>query len=261
MSFGARALYLGPAFNLSAHRNAVAVLALCLGGDLELAEDPARPEGGWIRGRSLLIEPGELHLLRAPGGDCAFLYLDPSSRELEPLRQRFRRRGPRAGFDFDQEAALVAALTELARSADARPSASLRLDAILGFERAAADPRVDAAASALLAAPGSAPGATAMSASVGLSPSRFQHLFRQATGVAYRRFRIWARLRAALARSFAGATLTEAALDAGFASAAHFSSSFRAMFGMSPTQLLAARPRYVDWPAAGPGRDAEAAGD
>jgi AraC-like DNA-binding protein len=44
-----------------------------------------------------------------------------------------------------------------------------------------------------------------------------------------------------LARS---ATLTEAAHAAGFASSAHFSTAFRAMFGLSPSGLLRAGVRF-----------------
>ena len=44
--------------------------------------------------------------------------------------------------------------------------------------------------------------------------------------------------------AFAGATITHAALKAGFSSPAHFSAAFREMFGMAPTQLLAGTPIF-----------------
>ena len=41
MNWGARVLYLGPAFGLTPHRNATAVLAVALDGAIGVADDPA----------------------------------------------------------------------------------------------------------------------------------------------------------------------------------------------------------------------------
>jgi AraC-like DNA-binding protein len=42
-----------------------------------------------------------------------------------------------------------------------------------------------------------------------------------------------------------GATLTTAAHMAGFASSAHFSAAFRAMFGLAPSALLSTGVRII----------------
>jgi AraC-like DNA-binding protein len=73
----------------------------------------------------------------------------------------------------------------------------------------------------------------------GLSSSRFLHLFKEVTGVPLRRYRIWNRIGAAARAVAQGQSLTDAAHAAGFASSAHFSSAFRDMFGMTPTDLFA----------------------
>jgi AraC-like DNA-binding protein len=39
-----------------------------------------------------------------------------------------------------------------------------------------------------------------------------------------------------------GASLTEASMDAGFSSPAHFSSAYRQMFGMEPSRLATLLP-------------------
>ncbi len=72
----------------------------------------------------------------------------------------------------------------------------------------------------------------------GLSASRFLHLFKAETGVPLRRYRLWNRMGAAVAAFRDGMSLTEAAYAAGFASSAHFSTAFRDMFGMMPSELL-----------------------
>src|SRR3954464_4812920 len=81
-------------------------------------------------------------------------------------------------------------------------------------------------------------GLPSLAGHAGLSPSRFLHLFKAETGVPLRRYRIWNRMGAAVRACGAGSSLTEAAHVAGFASSAHFSSAFRDMFGMMPSDLL-----------------------
>jgi AraC-like DNA-binding protein len=79
--------------------------------------------------------------------------------------------------------------------------------------------------------------ASDLAAAVGLSPSRFRHLFVQEVGTTYRRFVLWLRLYAAMRRLGDARTLTEAAHDAGFADSAHLSRSFRRMFGIAPSAV------------------------
>jgi AraC-like DNA-binding protein len=61
-------------------------------------------------------------------------------------------------------------------------------------------------------------------------------------GVPFRRYRLWRRMAVAIGTLGQGETLTRAAHEAGFASSAHFSATFRTMFGMAPSTLLALRP-------------------
>lgn len=73
---------------------------------------------------------------------------------------------------------------------------------------------------------------------VGLSPTRLTHLFSAQVGMPFRRFVLWSRLRRAALAVKAGADLTEAAAEAGFADSAHFSRVFRATFGLAPSTVL-----------------------
>jgi AraC-like DNA-binding protein len=123
------------------------------------------------------------------------------------------------------------------------------VSAALGFERPPADARIASAVDGLLSSPALEADTATLAEHAGLSVSRFQHLFKATTSVTVRRFRLWARMRRAIAMAVAGATITHAALEAGFSSPAHFSAAFREMFGMAPTQLLAGTPIFVegDW--------------
>ena len=71
-----------------------------------------------------------------------------------------------------------------------------------------------------------------------LSPSRLQHRFARHTGMAVRPYLLWLRLLTAIAAIGRNTTLTDAALEAGFADSAHFSRTFRRRFGFAPRQLL-----------------------
>ena len=67
---------------------------------------------------------------------------------------------------------------------------------------------------------------------VGLSSSRFLHLFREQTGTTLRRYRLWLRMLHAAALVSDTADLTTAAAGAGFANPSHLTNSFHAMFGL-----------------------------
>lgn len=72
---------------------------------------------------------------------------------------------------------------------------------------------------------------------VPLSSSRFQHLFRAQLGMPWRAWLAWTRLLHAAELTMAGATLTEAAIAAGFSDSAHFSHTFKALFGITPARV------------------------
>jgi AraC-like DNA-binding protein len=76
-----------------------------------------------------------------------------------------------------------------------------------------------------------------MAAAVHLSPDRFRHLFMEETGVGFRAYLLWLRLECSLAAYVAGSTLTEAAYAGGFADSAHFSRTFKKMFGIAPASV------------------------
>ncbi len=247
VGWGARAMYLGAPFNMPAHRNAVAVLALALDGELDVAVDPADPAQGFRRCRSVLIEPAELHLLRGIGRQCAFLYVDALSDDLAILRSACREAGARASFGLWSEDKAIALLANMERSMAGWEAARGPLSDMLGLaRRARPDRRIHLAVQSLERNPGEENSAAALAGEAGMSSSYFQHKFKRDTGVSLRRFRNWIRLRAVLGQAARGVSLTQAAHAAGFASSAHLSSTFKDMFGMSPSDLLASRPLLVE---------------
>ncbi|KQY95020.1 MULTISPECIES: AraC family transcriptional regulator [unclassified Brevundimonas] len=237
-AWGARAIYLGPAFNLSAHRNAVGVIALGLDEPFGVAEPPAASSGRYRLCRSAIIPPNTLHHFADTQGLMAFIYVDALSRDLHHLGETAAARLSHAAFDLADEAALIGTLRGLASAAIDWPTARVVLERILlGPDHAPVDRRVAGALSLLHGSPDDRPSLSALASRAGLSESRLRHLFKATTGVPLRRYRIWVAMRVALQALSRGASITTAALDAGFASSAHFSTAFREMFGMEPSRL------------------------
>jgi len=71
-----------------------------------------------------------------------------------------------------------------------------------------------------------------------LSPDRFLHLFKEKTGITYRRFQLWNKLHHAFQCVLSGMSLTDSAYEAGFADSSHFSRTFRETFGELPGKIF-----------------------
>lgn len=78
-----------------------------------------------------------------------------------------------------------------------------------------------------------------LAARAALSPSHFAQCLRAETGLPLRAYLRWQRLQRAVAAALAGASLTQAAHEAGFADAAHLTRTFRRHFGLAPSTVFA----------------------
>lgn len=103
--------------------------------------------------------------------------------------------------------------------------------------RARLDPRVTAALRTTRSARGDYASSADLARAVGLSVGRFRHLFSGEIGMSYRRYILWLRLYAVLDELLRSASLTTAAHAAGFADSAHFTRTFRRMFGIVPSAV------------------------
>lgn len=218
----ARAMYVGPGLDLSPHLNAAATIAVSLQQPFEL-RTWGKP-GGWSPWRAEVVSfipPETLHHLKSLG-PMAFLYLDPLTDRRHPLshgellrgRERLHLSGREIGLDEAFSAFGLRPsrpkdirIARVVREIERRPDAFSRLQ--------------DAAALACL------------------SPSRFSARFGAELGLSFRRYRLWRRMAAVMRTVASGGTLTNAAHAAGFASSAHLSSTFKRMFGLTASDLLA----------------------
>jgi AraC-like DNA-binding protein len=246
IGWGVRAMYIGPGFQLQAHRNSVAVLALALKKPMRVALQANDRTKGFRTCNSVLIEPNQLHLLETSVDDFAFIYLDALSYDLATLRTRFEQRGDQFSFDFDNEQKIVDLLNKMPRDLQSWNQIESLLYILLGFDQRKKDSRIALVVQALIISPDDDRQAQNWADQIGLSSSRFQHLFKEIVGVSFRRFRLWARMRMALKLTLSGASLTDSAMAAGLSSSAHLGAAFKDMFGITPSQLVSAKPQYFE---------------
>jgi len=83
-----------------------------------------------------------------------------------------------------------------------------------------------------------------LASSVGLSSSRFRHLFRKHSDIQYRRYRIWRRVVSAMDTLHKVDNLTYAAMEAGFTDSSHFNHCFRDTFGVNPSLVFNNMDRF-----------------
>ncbi|HEY3697922.1 MAG TPA: AraC family transcriptional regulator [Spongiibacteraceae bacterium] len=105
-------------------------------------------------------------------------------------------------------------------------------------------PRIAKALSHIHHAQGKALTLSQLASHVFLSESRLSHLFKEEIGIPIQRYLLWYKVAQTAFNIGRGMSLTDAAEEAGFADSAHFSRTFRAMFGISPSQILK-RSRFV----------------
>lgn len=204
--------------------------------------------GSWLSCRAAVIPAGLAYEFDVAGQPLAVLYLEPSEAGAGALV-------PLLGSAHEVAGALVsrarghAVVRELYEARDAARWTASALDDLLTFakprERRALDPRVSRAVASLASGREDARRVAEVAGEVGLSPSRFQHLFAGEIGVPFRRFRMWQRLRSAIGEITAGSSFTEAAHAAGFFDQAHFARAFRMTFG-APASPSLRRVRRVE---------------
>lgn len=166
-------------------------------------------EVGRVRARAVRIPAGVMHEVRAPpGARVVFWYVEPGGPRERNIRQ--------------------------ATAAELR---AVSIDEPVSFPELRLRRVLERLKQNLDATPGE------LAAAVGLSESRLRHLAREQLGVPLVRLRWWFQMKRAAAVLRAGGDLSTAAHDAGFSDSAHFTRTFRRMFGFAPSQLLAAGVR------------------
>ncbi|MFL6575142.1 MAG: helix-turn-helix transcriptional regulator [Povalibacter sp.] len=201
------------------------------------------PSEDWKSYEAAIIAAEQPHAFEARDQFMAQIFVDPESREGRKLQARYRDDGV-SPLDTTGIRAEIAALaagyeraasdTELVALANA---AIIRLAGSTPVAAEPEDPRVALAMELIRSRLHESVSLRTLAAEVNLSPDRFRHLFMQESGVGLRPYVLWLRLEKSLAAYVAGSTLTDAAYAGGFADSAHFSRTFKRMFGIAPASV------------------------
>jgi AraC-like DNA-binding protein/mannose-6-phosphate isomerase-like protein (cupin superfamily) len=226
--------FTGEIGSAESHAHAAVQVLLVLDGEVVLSDR----HGHQRRVQAAIIPAGVRHELRAaPGARGLLAYLDPAGPAGRAATARIA-----GDAVVDAVRTWQAAARPLATTAAIDPA---HLRAVACTNGPSADPAgLPAALSrALQAIPQLIDGPLLLgelAAQAGVSASRLGHLFAEHLHLPYPAWRRWARLLHAIESVRGGATLTDAAHSAGFADSAHLTRTFRAMFGLTPSQAMAA---------------------
>lgn len=198
--------------------------------------------GDWKRGPALVVRPDVVHSYDAHGALSAMVFVDPESVEGVWLRSSLRE-----DITAVPAARLTSCVAELRKFID-QPFDSLEVGALVRHcvhalctgapPSRRLDPRVTQVLGAIRASDELRMSIEDASAIVFLSPSRFQHLFKQQVGLPFRRYMLWRKLTRAMLSIGREGTIAAAAHAADFADAAHLTRTFYQMFGIPPSIMM-----------------------
>ncbi|MED5388987.1 MAG: AraC family transcriptional regulator [Pseudomonadota bacterium] len=234
-----RTLYLGRIGRVDPLSQGAHTLLFGLDGEI-----PLTVEGCRYAARSYLIPAGVTFSAHSGGRRIACCFLDPLGKDLRFHMPAMTAQACGIYRGGSREAEQLSVLRRLhdaqAEAADAYTQLQgvvFAEDAqvVVGFEP---DARIARVVELIRQDPADNLSNEALAAQVGLSGDRLQRLFKQATGIPIRRYRLWHRLFVTSSMMALGSNLTDAALAAGFSDSSHLNHVFKSMLGMSPSTVL-----------------------
>lgn len=232
-----RALFAGPLGHNASHRHSVAVYLAGLYGGFALRMGGSE----WLDCRTAVIRRDSITSSTCVESRSPCSISNPVLRTLNSWRLSCAI-DVRVGGGLVGSAGEIALLRDVYEDRDSAAWIGHALDDLIGFARrepCGIDPRILRVVDALHESYADIRRVISAAESIGLSASRFQHVFTQQVGVPFRRYRAWCRMRTAIREVVRGSNLTAASHAAGFADQAHFSRQFRHTFGAPATPSLA----------------------
>ncbi|TGK05227.1 AraC family transcriptional regulator [Leptospira langatensis] len=242
--WNSRSLFIGRLEHLSFHSERSAYLICSLSSEnFRIAEEP---EGDWKICRSVLVPQGLQVQIDAKNDLISAMSIetqdvhkflpDPKAAriQIEPvlLENAFRN--------------ISILLQETDSDTDKQKELLEELDRLIpaNFTPRKMDPRISAVVEKVSEDLSENISTEELAILAGLSVSRLEHLFKEASGISLSEFRTWQRVKAAALAIANGENLTEAAQSAGFYDSAHFSNSFKKTYGFPPSLFLNPKTKF-----------------
>lgn len=193
--------------------------------------------------QGIVIHPNAVHHVVSSDEWRAVLLLDAQTQYSQQIKQRFLSTAKAYSLSVDDLnfcRTLLHDFRARAQSAETADNAiSTIIDRLAGpVHHPEMDPRIEKALSYIHHAQGKALTLNQLAEHVCLSESRLSHIFKAEIGIPIQRYLLWYKVVQTAFNIGRGMTLTDAAEEAGFADSAHFSRTFRAMFGTTPSQII-----------------------
>ncbi|MEW6348029.1 MAG: AraC family transcriptional regulator [Thermodesulfobacteriota bacterium] len=233
------ALLLGTVDDASPHSHHALQVAIAINGTFVLETPTKRCECG-----SAVIAPNQLHRFLGGGKQQLIILLDAESAVAQRIQSAMCEASPVGEFDIKILEPFIDDLSaSFGELPDCRAMGDLSQRILSALARGVSmprtsDPRIQSALDFMKRQPELRARLEVVAEAVALSEGRLVHLFREQVGIPMRRYLLWLRLIRAIDNLFDHVSLTTAAHNAGFADSAHFTRTFRRMFGITPSALF-----------------------
>jgi AraC-like DNA-binding protein len=231
-------LFLGRLDDASPHAHHALQVAVSISSTFVL-ETPDKT----FESRSVVIAPDQIHRFRG-ADDHAILLLDTESTIARQIQAAMCKESEVTEFDFSllrPSIEQIGASIEKPLDCDRMKALCQQMLSRLAGQSSQSfplDARIEKALDFAKVQPELKAPVEAIAQAVGLSEGRLVHLFKEQVGIPIRRYLLWLRLVHASGNLFENVSLTTAAHNAGFADSAHFTRTFRKMFGVTPSELF-----------------------
>jgi len=195
-----------------------------------------------IKGTGLVIPANIMHRVQADGRQkIAFIYLEPDSKNGRALMTQFSGKNHIFKLTPDVSSACIKELYNIEQGIISRRCDTHSIVSLLTRVKTKPlfiDERIQKAMDYIKNHLEDIESLESLAVILEISPRYLRRLFEQQVGMSLQRFRLWVKLRIALYQIAAGKSFTEAAHAASFTDSAHFSRTFRAMFGIAPSEVM-----------------------
>lgn len=235
------AYFVGDARDNDLHSHYVLQVAVALAEPFFVTEDHGRTH----LARGVVIPSGKRHCVRSPApgpAETMMLFVEPNSEMGRLLQAHYPlSQGEIVQIDEVRVTALKARL-ETAAPGGGEPLVREMLSALTdgAWRHRGIDRRVAFALDYIEHHLADTDSLEHVAQRLTVSPRYLRKLFEQEIGLSPQRYRQWCKLRSALGGVLQGASFTDAAANAGFTDSAHFSRTFRDMFGAPPSSIFGA---------------------
>lgn len=189
------------------------------------------PDRRRVEGHCLMIPGGAPHRV-AGANPMVVLWFDPGTIRREPRFAAIT--NPAAITPTREETAALERMAGASMGSDFRLAANRLAETLVRSPAMTTDALAMEAMARLVPDGGEAPAISTLARELGVPVRTLRARFSEATGTSLRAYRLWVRLVVAIQAIANGASLTNAAHEAGFADGAHFSRTFQRQFGLAP---------------------------